>query len=155
MIEINYRKPHIDRFLEIIATAKHLKKWYSFSIDDLPRVYGEIIDGLNLRYLLNIGQSKPELYTEYKTHPIDFTLLLKPKKLETIAEINARINSVNIINSNLLDKSSTELLKAASNNKQWNVDQIKTCVDLAEVVASMEGSTIEVMHIAEVINYIV
>jgi len=148
MIQINYREPNVDRFIEIMATAKKFNYEPKFHILNMPRLYVKFLNKFELKNEEDI--TKADFAVEH-TEIVDFNTLFK--KPESINDITSRIVNCKPTNTESLCVSSLAILKNASEKLNFTKDDIQDCINLAHIISFMDESNIKVEHIAESIQY--
>ena len=147
MIQINYRNPSTDRFIEVMATANKLGFNYNLAIQDLPVLYTGMLTSL-----CNFKSSGVTVHFKHCTEVNFNRLFTEP---ESIVVIKDRIDGVEDQNYKILDDVSKALLKNVIEKLSPGVDKVQTAVDLAYTIACMDGAPeIRAEHIAEAIQYV-
>jgi len=158
-MNLNYREENVDRFVEIVATAQKFNRPFTFRMFNAPEGYMEFIRAFGLSYLYDdhtpdeiyIKGEKDDLYIEcVKRIPLNKVF----RTFEPIEEIEKRIKTYSFTETKSLDLASEQLLKNAAEKLNYTTDNLINCVNLAEVIASMENSTIKAQHIAEACQYV-
>jgi hypothetical protein len=147
IMKLNFREENVDRFLEIMATAKKFGKFFNFAVLNMPSGYASFINSLDL----TMYRQSVDCYvycSENKGLRKMFT------SSEDLREIEKRINTYQYLETKVLDKACDTLLSTAIDRLNLTTDQIITCIELAEVISSMEGSEIRCEHMAEAIQYV-
>jgi hypothetical protein len=144
-MELNVRESHVDRFLEVMAAAEIFGKNISYVLLNAPNGYP----------VFGTREYPPAPDTKYKIScskclPVNKVL----STLEPVGAIRERVAGYKYVETKELDNASKELLACVAKKLGFTTDNVVDCIELAEVIASMEGSEIRVNHIAEARQYI-
>jgi len=158
-IQINFREPYVDRFVEILATCFRLDFCIRGYIKNAPNGYlsfvlGIIPDPEWLKQLVDIAEQNADFICEYPKK-LNFSRCFDVT-LESIEAIAERIRSVQPIpDPTFKDSGCRALLKQACERLELNRDQLQKTIDLAYVIACMDkAKEIDACHAAEAIQYL-
>lgn len=152
-IEINFRQPHIDRFIEIMATAKNMGFKFKFSIIGIENVkkYHSYMIQLNDSLINNPSYKE----SDYVINIDDYNFKRLFDKFESIDTVKARIMMYKPKDINKISDGAKSLLENASDKLSLTIDQIQAAINLASVIARTEDcDTIEAHYMAEAIQYL-
>lgn len=156
-IEINFREPNIDRFVEIIATS--IKFGFNFYIHfkNKPLGYNQFLKDMGIDFTKIKLQNESDFIVEFDPN-INFDRLFQSRLIEPVEEIKKRIESVTEIENPILDQSGgVQILKTASEKLQISKDDIQNIISLSCVIAAMEGEKekVKAHYISEAIQYVI
>jgi hypothetical protein len=148
-MNLNYREENVDRFLEIIATAQKFKIYFNFNLVNAPEGYAGFTHDLGLDWL---GTTSNNDFVVMCSRCIPLNKILKPS--EPTQDIKNRVGRYNYIKTEKLDAACETLIKNAAEKLSFTTDNVINVIRLAEVIASMENSTLKAEHIAEACQYV-
>jgi len=154
-IEINFREPSIDRFVEIWAVAIKFGWPFYATLKNMPNGYWQFAECIGIYSRLLSLQNNPDFIIEFP-EKVNYGNLFR--RVEPIEDILNRINSViEIENPQLKNDGALQLLKTATDRMNISKDDIQNIISLSCVIAAMDGekSEIKAHHIAESIQYVI
>jgi hypothetical protein len=152
-LQINFREPNIDRFIEIMAVAFNMNiAAFKFHISNMPKGYANFIYSVFQLYIISTKEDC-DFLVEYPSK-FQFDQLFNDRN-ESVETILDRINRVSKIENYEMNPGSYQLLKRATEKLNLNKDQVQSIINLSYVIACLDNAKqIGAEHTAEAIQYI-
>lgn len=146
---INYRHPIVDRFLEIIATAKKQGNYFKIHIFNQPKIYDQFLYDLDIFDNVSDDISKCDFFITYPEVHFQFLFVT----FETVANILSRIKESEL-KPLYLDEKCKSIIEESIEKLSLSIDQVNNIIILSNCIASIEKSEIHPVHISEAIRYL-